>query len=55
MAKIMSVILGLLFLAMGILGITDLLPVFTSSPDYVNIGEVILGGLGLAIGVFSRK
>ncbi len=55
MAKAMSVILGLVFLAMGILGITNMIPMFTSNPNYVNIGEIVLGGLGLIIGAFSRK
>lgn len=54
MAKAMSVILGLVFLAMGILGITNLMPMFTSDPIYVNIAEMILGGLGVLTGVFSR-
>jgi hypothetical protein len=55
MAKTMSILLGLAFLALGILGITGLVPMFTSDPNYVNIGEIVLGGIGLLIGLFSRK
>jgi hypothetical protein len=55
MAKAMSVILGLVFLAMGILGITNTVAMFTSYPNYVNIGEIVLGGLGVLSGVFSRN
>lgn len=54
MAKAMSVILGLVFLAMGILGITNAMPMFTSDPNYVNIAEMVLGGLGVLAGVFAR-
>lgn len=55
MAKAMSVILGLVFLAMGILGITNTIAMFTTDPNYVNIGEMVLGGLGVLAGVFSRE
>ena len=55
MAKAMCVILGLAFLAMGILGITGIVPMFTGDPFYVNIGEIVLGGLGLLVGVYTRQ
>jgi hypothetical protein len=54
MAKAMSIILGLAFLALGILGLTGIIPMFTSTLAYVNIGEIILGGLGLLAGIFTR-
>ena len=54
MAKAMSIILGLAFLALGILGLTGLIPMFTSTLVYVNIGEIILGGLALLVGIFTR-
>lgn len=47
MAKTMSIILGLAFLALGILGITGIVPMFKSDPIYVNIGEIVLGGLAV--------
>jgi hypothetical protein len=55
MAKTMCVILGLAFLALGILGITGVVPMFTSEPYYINIGEIILGGLGLLVGIYARQ
>ena len=55
MAKTMCVILGLAFLALGILGITGLVPMFTSDPNYVNIGEIVLGALGLLVGIYARQ
>jgi hypothetical protein len=55
MAKAMSVILGLVFLAMGILGFANTIPMFASIPDIVNTGEIILGGFGVLVGVFSRN
>jgi len=55
MAKAMSVILGLVFLAMGILGITNRMPMFTSYPNYINIAQIVLGGFGVLAGVFSRE
>lgn len=54
MKKMMCVILGLAFLALGILGIIGLVPMFKSDPTYVNIGEIILGALGFLVGVFAR-
>jgi hypothetical protein len=55
MARLMSIILGLAFLAMGILGITGTVAMLTTDPTYYNIGEIVLGGLGLLAGIFSRK
>lgn len=55
MAKTTSVILGLAFLAMGILGITGIMPMFTSEMIYVNIGEIVLGALGLIVGIYARQ
>ncbi len=55
MKKTMCVILGLAFLALGILGITGLVTMFQSDPVYVNIGEIVLGTLGLIVGVYSRR
>ena len=55
MAKTMNVILGLAFLALGILGLTGLVPMFTSDPVYVNIAEIILGGLGFIVGIYARS
>jgi hypothetical protein len=55
MAKAMGIILGLAFLALGILGLTGVVPMFTSDPNYVNIGEIVLGGLGLLVSLISRK
>ena len=54
MAKAMCVILGLVFLAMGILGMTKMIPMFVYSPNIVNTGEIVLGGFGVLVGVFSR-
>jgi len=55
MAKAMSVILGLVFLALGLLGITNTVAMFTTVPNVVNIGEIVLGGIGLLMGLFSRE
>jgi hypothetical protein len=55
MLKSTCIILGLAFLALGILGITGLVPMFKSDPIYVNIAEIVLGALGLLAGIFSRR
>ena len=55
MKKMMCVILGLAFLALGILGITGLVKMFQSDPVYLNIIEVVLGGLGFLVGVYARQ
>lgn len=55
MKKTMCVILGLSFLALGILGITGLVPMFQSDPVYLNIAEIVLGGLGFLVGVYAPQ
>ena len=55
MAKTMSLILGLAFLALGILGITGVVPAMTRDPAYINIGEIVLGGLGLLVGIYAQQ
>ena len=55
MAKTMNVILGVAFLALGILGITGLVPMFKTDVVYVNIGEIVLGGLGFLVGIYARQ
>ena len=54
MKKLTCVMLGLAFMALGILGITGLVPMFKA--DFiVNIGEIALGALGFAVGVYSPQ
>lgn len=55
MTKLTSVLLGLALAAMGILGITGLMPMFQTNPIYVNIGEIVLGALGMIVGIYSHK
>jgi hypothetical protein len=55
MGKTMNVILGLAFLALGILGLTGVVPMFTRDPNYINIGEIVLGGFGLLVGIYARQ
>lgn len=55
MKKMMCVILGLAFLAQGILGITGLVTMLQSDPVYLNIAEIVLGGLGFFVGVYARQ
>lgn len=52
MAKTTNFILGLAFLALGVLGITNIVPMFASDPMYINIIEILLGSLGLLIGIY---
>jgi hypothetical protein len=55
MSKTACVVKGLAFLALGILGVTGLVTMFKSDPVYVNIGEIVLGGLGLLVGIYARQ
>ena len=55
MTKAACVIMGLAFLALGILSISGLVPAFKSDSIYVNIGEIVLGGLGLIVGIYARQ
>ena len=55
MKKMTCVVLGMAFLALGILGITGWVIMFRTDPIYVNIGEIILGALGFMVGVYARE
>ncbi|SHO45473.1 hypothetical protein [Anaerocolumna xylanovorans] len=55
MVKMMGFILSLAFLATGFLGLTNLLPVFTTYPVLANIGAIILGILGLLILIYAGR
>lgn len=55
MAKIACVIMGLAFLGLGILGVTGFMPMFRNDPIYINIGEIVLGGFGLLVGIYARQ
>ena len=55
MKRATSIILSLAFLALGILGITGVVPMFRSDLIYVNIAQIILGGIGFLAGVSESK
>jgi len=52
MRKTVCIILGLAFLALGILGLTDVVHMFQSNPSYINIAEIVLGAVGVLAGIF---
>ena len=51
MLRAACIILGLAFLSLGT--ITGMVAVFKPNQFYLNAGEMILGILGLAVGLFS--
>lgn len=55
MTRIISFILGLAFVALGFLGITNFVPVMSNNLIYLNIAEIVLGILGLLFGMYSPK
>jgi membrane protein involved in colicin uptake len=55
MAKTMCFILGLALLAVGILGFTEMVPMLTRDPDYINIGEIVLGSVAILFGIYSSQ
>jgi hypothetical protein len=54
MLRATSIVLGLAFLALGILGITSVVPMFKAEQIFVNIGEIVIGALGMVAGMFAR-
>lgn len=52
MLRTICIILGLAFLALGFLGITNIIPMFKSNPTYINLTEIVLGLLGFLGGIF---
>ena len=52
MLRATCTILSLAFLGLGILGITGVVPLFTTDQIFVNIGEIIFGALGLLAAMF---
>jgi len=55
MLKPICVILGLALLALGIMGITGLIPMSASVLTYVYIGEIVLGGIGFIAGIYAKQ
>ncbi len=55
MSKMMNVLMGLAFIALGVLGITGLIPMFTINQIYVSIGEILFGTLGLLVGIYAKQ
>ena len=55
MVIVTSFILSLVLLGMGILGSTGVLPIFTSSSIFINIGEIVLGILGFLASIFGLR
>lgn len=51
MTKMTSVVLGLSLIVLGIIGITN----FSLDMQYVYIGEIALGIVGLLIGIYARQ
>ena len=55
MKKMICVILGLVLLALGLLGITGAVPTFKTDYNYVNIVEIAIGTLGFVYGIYARR
>ena len=55
MVRTACVILSLVFIALGIFGLIGIIPMLQNDNLYVNIGEIVLGGLGLLVGIFSMQ
>ena len=55
MVRAACIVLSLVFIALGVLGIIGIIPMFKNDQLYVNIGEIVLGGLGLLVGIFSMQ
>jgi len=55
MTKLTNVLLGLALIAIGGLGVTGAMPMFQSDPAYWNIGEIILGVVGLIVGIYAKR
>jgi hypothetical protein len=55
MTKLANVLMGLALIFIGVLGITGMVPMFQSNPAYWNIGEIVLGILGLIVGIYAKR
>lgn len=55
MAKMIGFILSLVFLVIGFLGLTNLLPLFITYPILANLGAIALGILGLLILIYAGR
>ena len=55
MVRMACIILSLVFIALGIFGLIGIIPMLQNDNLYVNIGEIVLGGLGLLVGIFSMQ
>ena len=55
MVRIMTFILSLVFLMVGFLGLTTLLPMLTTYPNLSNIGAMILAVLVMLVLIYARR
>lgn len=55
MTRVVCFILGLAFIALGFLGMMNLVPVMSNGFLYLNIGEIALGIIGLLFGMYSSR
>lgn len=55
MTRVVCFILGLAFIVLGFLGMMDLVPMLSNDLIYLNIGEIVLGIIGLLFGMYSSR
>lgn len=55
MTRVVCFILGLAFIALGFLGMTDYIPELSNDFIYLNLGEIVLGIIGILFGMYSNR
>lgn len=55
MTRVICFILGLAFIIIGVLGMTNFVPMLSNDLIYLNIIEIVLGVLGVLFGMYSRQ
>ena len=53
MKRIMCVFMGVVFLGLGFLGMTGIVPMFKNDEPYITIGQMLIGFIGLVVGIYS--
>ncbi len=55
MTRTMSIILGLLFVGLGVLGVTGNLALINIQQSTIYIAEIVIGALGILAGIYAHS
>ena len=55
MKRVMCVFMGVIFIGLGFLGMTGIVPMFKNDEPYITVGQVLIGFIGIVVGIYSGR